>query len=40
MLALFQLDDLSILASINENNTYYRPFLTLKNVTALQAGQQ
>jgi hypothetical protein len=40
MSALFQTNDLSILASINENNTYYRPFLTLKDVTDLQAGQQ
>jgi hypothetical protein len=40
MSALFQMNDLSILASINENNMYYRPFLMLKNVTDLQAGQQ
>jgi hypothetical protein len=38
MSALFQMNDFSILASINENNTYYRPFLMLKNVTDLQAG--
>jgi hypothetical protein len=38
--AFFQINDLSILASINKNNTYYRPFFMLKFVTDFQVGQQ